>query len=96
MRYSVIATGSLVVWNSAGLHKPVDLMRRDRAADDVGFPGERTVRLPRRLCRPAKCESRDAVLRRLNAGALSIEEWRAQLDEYLRATGALGVSSAAP
>lgn len=79
MRYCVIVTGSgQVVWNTAGLFLPVELLRSDRAADDLAFPGERTIRLPRSLCRRGKHEEDATVLQRLNAGALTSAEYLAK------------------
>lgn len=53
MRYSILATenGEPVI-NSVDYHHTAQMFLSDRIANKEAFPGEKVVRLPRKMCQP--------------------------------------------
>jgi hypothetical protein len=66
MRFSILAdkNGRPII-NSADYHHAAQMFLNDRFENKESFPGERVVRLPRKLC-SSKFWERSAIISRLN------------------------------
>ena len=75
-RQSVLAMpNGKPVGNTIGRAENLVVLLSDRIANGDAFPGERVVRLPRRLCRVQRWETIDSMLRRLQAWSWGDPWW---------------------